>query len=258
MKTNGVVSASTHLESPECRADMTTRHFCHQCAVRDRALCSSLPNSAAMALTRIAQYRRIPAGQVIQSEHEGWFATVMSGVIKLVKAQQDGRQQIVGLRFPADFVGRPYSVNHSLTAEATTNLELCCFSKSAFEKFMQKHPPLERALLRRTFDDLDASREWMFLLGRKTARERVASLLSSIAIRLAQSGCEAECESELLQFDLPLSRNDIADALGLTIETVSREIRYLKSKRVINTQGRRTMIVPHLAALNRVAEGEEQ
>src|SRR3990167_10036242 len=114
---------------------MRVRHYCDKCAIRDRALCSALPPSAAMALSRIAHYRRIPVGQIIQSEHQGlsWFAIIVSGVVKLVKAQQDGRQQIVGLQFPADFVGRPYTSKHSLIAEATTNLEVCCFAKNAFE-----------------------------------------------------------------------------------------------------------------------------
>jgi CRP/FNR family transcriptional regulator len=212
-----------------------------------------------MALSRIAHYRRIPVGQIIQSEHQGlsWFAIIVSGVVKLVKAQHDGRQQIVGLQFPADFVGRPYTSKHSLVAEATTNLEVCCFAKNAFENLMQEHPSLEQALLRRALDELDASREWMFLLGRKTAREKVASLLSSVAMRFAQSGSEAECKPAALRFDLPLSRNEIADALGLTIETVSREIRYLKSNGVIFTAGRRNVIVPDLCVLKALAEGEE-
>lgn len=238
---------------------MKARHYCDKCAIRDRALCSALPPSAVAELSRIAHFRRIPAGQIIQSEHQelSWFAVIVSGVVKLVKAQRDGRQQIVGLQFPSDFVGRPYSSKLSIIAEATTNLELCCFSKSAFETLMQEHPALEKALLRRALDELDASREWMFLLGRKTAREKVASLLSSIAARFAQPRNEADGRPAALRFDLPISRNEIADALGLTMETVSREFRNLKSMDVIFTAGRRNVIVPDLCVLRAVAEGEQ-
>ena len=70
----------------------------------------------------------------------GSFAVIVSGVVKLVRTQHDSRQQIVGLRFPADFLGRPYSTRNPLIAQATTNLELCCFSKDAFETLMLKHP----------------------------------------------------------------------------------------------------------------------
>ncbi len=230
--------------------------FCLHCNVRDRALCSALPSSAAAALHGIAQYKQIAAGQVIQSQDHApaWFATVMSGVIKLVKVQQDGRQQITGLLFPSDFLGHPYAERSSLLAEAATTLELCCFSKGAFAKLMRLHPSLKLALLLRAFDDLDAARQWMLLLGRQSARERVASLLSTIARRLPQSRARRRF---LLQFASPLSRTEIADALGLTIETVSREIRDLKSKGLIDTKGRREIFVPDLAALTRIADGNE-
>ncbi len=223
-------------------------------------MCSALPGPVATALSRIAHFRRIPVGQVIQSEHQepSWFAVIVSGVVKLVKAQQDGRQQIVGLQYSADLVGSPYCEKHSLIAEATTNLELCCFSKSAFENLMREHPSLEHALLRRALDDLDASREWMFLLGSMTAREKVASLLASIAGRFAQERCEGAHEPSFLQFNLPLSRHEIADALGLRVETVSREIDYLKENGVIATAGRRKVTVPHLPTLRAVAQSEAE
>jgi CRP/FNR family transcriptional regulator len=219
-----------------------------------------LPKSAATALGHIAHFRHIPAGQVIESPHQamGAFAVIISGVVKLVRTQYDGRQQIVGLRFPADFLGRPYSTRNALIAQATTSLELCCFSKDAFEILLQEHPCLGQALLRRTLDDLDESREWMFLLAQKTAREKVACLLFSIAVRSAQPECNADCDQTSLEFDLPLSRHEIADTLGLTIETVSREIRYLRSQGVIATEGRRGIVVPHLGTLRGLAEVDRQ
>ncbi len=237
---------------------MRARYYCENCAVRDRSLCSVVSEEAAIELRRIAHHRRIPFGQVVQSEHQGlnWIAIVVSGVVKLVKAQKDGRQQIVGLQFPGDFIGRPFSQGNALIAEATTKLELCCFSKSTFEDLMQKHPCVENALLKRALDDLDTSREWMFLLGRKTAREKVASLLASIAGRFKETDSEPERDLAPLKFDLPLSRNEIADALGLTIETVSREIRFLKSNGLIATVGRRHMAVFQMSALNAIAEGD--
>lgn len=238
-------------------AQTNSTGFCDQCAVRDRALCSTLPSSLATAVTRIARSRSFPAGQVLQNQNTclSWFATVKSGVIKLVKIQQDGRQQIVGLRFPADFFGRPYAASPALVAQAVTNLELCCYSRRAFEQLIQRHPPLTRVLLCRAFDDLDEARQWSLLLSKKSPRERVASLLSSIARRLAQS---PDYERALLQFDLPLSRTEIADVLGLTVETVSRQIRCLRSEQLIDLKGRRTVFVPCLAALKRVADGDEQ
>lgn len=235
------------------------RHFCGKCPVRNEALCGALPADTAADLSRMAHFRRIRAGQVIHSGHQqlSWFAIIVSGVVKLVKAQSDGRQQIVGLQFAGDFIGRPYAATRSVTAEATTNLELCCFSKSAFEGLMAEHPSLERALLRRSLDELDASREWMFLLGRKTAREKLASLLDLIARRMTRPPCALAERDASIAFDLPLSRVEMADFLGLTTETVSRELRYLKSEAIIVTRGRRHVVVSDLDSLKGVAESEQ-
>jgi CRP/FNR family transcriptional regulator len=236
---------------------MKTRRYCDKCLIRDRALCSALSSPAAVALSGIAHFKRFPAGQVLQRGHQdlSWFAVIISGVVKLVKTVPDGRQQIVGLQFPADFLGRPFAASSVFRAEATTSLLLCCFSKGAFERLMQKHPCLEEALLRRTLDQLDTAREWMFTLGRKTAQEKMASLLLLIAERLAGPGRQRPCEEAGLALDLPLSRTEMGDCLGLAHETVSRELRELKEKGVIATRGRRTLILPHLGMLEHLANG---
>jgi CRP/FNR family transcriptional regulator len=97
----------------------------------------------------------------------------------------------------------------------------------------------------------------MFLLGRKTAREKVATLLSLIATRLARNGCKPAIENAPVTFDLPISRMEMADSLGLTTETVCREIRHLKSRGLITTKGRRHVSVPDLSALRILAESEQ-
>lgn len=221
-------------------------------------MCTEVSEAAARELAPIAHHRRIPVGQVIQSEHQGlgWLAIIVSGVVKLVKAQKDGRLQIVGLQYAADFVGHPYPTQNTLIAEATTQLELCCFSRSAFENIMRNHPSLEQALYRRALNDLETARDWMFLLGRKTAREKVASLLVSIATRINRPIPGVIGDKLTLTFDLPLSRNEIADALGLTIETVSREVRYLKTAGVVATSGRRSVTVLKPDLLHMLAEGD--
>jgi CRP/FNR family transcriptional regulator len=214
--------------------------------------------AGAEALAPIGHHRRIPAGQVIHSElqSQSWLAIIVSGVVKLVKSQKDGRLQIVGLQYPADFVGHPYLAENTLVAEATTQLELCCFARGAFEAVMRNHPCLERALHQRALADLDTAREWMFLLGRKTAREKVASLLLSIGTHIMRPAAGAPDRTMARQFSLPLSRNEFADALGLTIETVSREVGYLKTSGVIATCGRRNVSVLKPDVLQALAEGD--
>ncbi len=244
-------------------AALKKQRYCESCPIRDRALCSALSSPAAQALGDIAHFKQFPESQVLQSgpQDPSWFAVIITGVVKLVRSLPDGRQQIVGLQFPGDFLGRPFAANGSaFRAEATTSLLLCCFPKSDFETVMQEHPCLEGALLKRTLDQLDLAREWMFTLGRKSAQEKMASLLLLIAERLMRKGKvngNGAGHDEAQEFDLPLSRIDMADCLGLTHETVSRELRGLKEKGVIAIRGRRRFVVPRLAALKQLAQGKD-
>jgi CRP/FNR family transcriptional regulator len=202
---------------------------------------------------RIARQRLVPAGQVIATEDNIIFANIMEGVIKLTRTLADGRQQIVGLQFPPDFLGRIYAEETSYFAEAATNVELCAFPKDGFEAMLKRYPGLEHRLFENTLNELDSAREWMLLLGRKTAWEKVASLLLMIARRAPNVGCNHTPEINFARFSLPLTRADLADYLGLTLETVSRQITKLKTAGVINLIDNREIVVPNINVLEDVA-----
>ena len=201
---------------------------CRQCTVRHRAVCGAMDDDQLAKLSAIAHRRKIPGGQIIMSDQEpaSFFANIISGTIKLTKTTADGRQQIVGLLFPPDFLGRAFRRSNPYFAEAATDLEICVFPKDAFERLAGDYPELEHRLFERTLDELDAAREWMLLLGRKTAEEKVANFLYLLARRSRMTHC---ADHAAASFELPLSRADIADYLGLTIETVSRQITRLKT-----------------------------
>ena len=171
-----------------------------------------------------------------------FVGSVVRGVASLTQAMEDGRTQMVGLLLPSDFVGRPGRDSAAYDVVATTDLVMCCFRKKPFEDMMVRTPHIAQRLLEMTLDELDAAREWMLVLGRKTAREKIASLLSIIARRdatLNLAGVEGP-----LEFDLPLTREAMADYLGLTLETVSRQVNALKRDGVIDLVGKRHVIVP--------------
>ncbi len=235
---------------------MTLRFRCLDCAVRSTSPCSAVTNETANELSRIAHRRRIPAGQVLYGglNRSNTCSIIVDGVVKLVNVQPDGGNQIVGLQFPSEFVGRPFGDATPMLAEAATDLEVCAFSGSAFEALMQTHPDLERCILKRTLGDLDAARQWMFMIARKTAEERVASLLLLIARKLKGSGEEEELSGEV-EFSLPLSRTEIAECLGLRLETVSRQVATLKAEGIIATGRRRGLKVCDLARLSARARG---
>jgi CRP/FNR family transcriptional regulator len=149
---------------------------------------------------------------------------------------------MVGLLLPSDFVGRPGRNTAAYDVTATTDVVMCCFRKRPFEDLMVDTPNIAQRLLQMTLDELDAAREWMLLLGRKTAREKIASLVAIIARRDAALHFR-RTKGELV-VDLPLTREEMADYLGLTLETVSRQISALKRDGVISLEGKRHVTIP--------------
>jgi len=207
-------------------------------------------------MNQIANRKQMPAGTVIM--HEGdtpdFFANVLDGVIKLTKTMSDGRQHIVGLLFPADFLGRTMRSDSPYRAEAATSVELCQFPRTDFERLMQRYPDMQSRLLEQTLDELDACHDWTLLLGRKNAGERVASFLLMIARRVREVGCNADPNSDTAVFNLPMSRSDMADYLGLTTESVSRQLTKMKREGVIRLQGNREIEVPSMGRLLKMAD----
>jgi len=226
---------------------------CENCAIRHRGLCSAASLKALAELNRIANSHYYIAGQTIISEDVPveFVANVVSGIVKLIKTMPDGRQQIVGLLFPSDFVGRAFAKSWEFSAEAASDVELCRLNRKAFEAIADRHPDLKQALLVSTLDELDAAREWMLLLGCKSAEEKVASFLMLLVRRSINAGCGREAQPADPVFELPVNRADIAGYLGMTVETVSRQISRLKAERIIKLTDIRHYTVPDL---NRLAD----
>jgi len=238
---------------------MSLQRSCAVCAVRASALCCTLPKEQLSRLNRITYQRRYDAGQFIMGtgQQQDWVATVLSGVVKLTKTMADGRQQIVGLLFAADFLGRPFASGSPYEAEAATAVELCCLERQSFEDLMLHHPDMRQLFLERTLNEVDAAREWMLLLGRKTAEEKVASLLLLMAQRVRSATADGSAPSPGLHCELPLSRTEMAEYLGLRVETVSRQIGRLRDAGVIDTENGRAIIVRDIGRLARTAAKEE-
>ncbi len=236
---NGMVLPELHTHSQECGS----------CPIRHRAVCSRCDDDELSVLEKIKYYRSFQAGQTIvwSGDRMDFVASVVSGIATLTQTMEDGRRQMVGLLLPSDFVGRPGRMTAAFDVTATTDVLMCCFRKQPFETMMVKTPRVAQRLLEMTLDELDAAREWMLLLGRKTAREKIASLIAIIARR--EATLHLRQPSGKLGVELPLSREEMADYLGLTLETVSRQISALKRDRVIVLEGKRSIIIPDFNAL---------
>lgn len=224
-------------------------HECGECPIRHRAVCARCDADELQRLEQIKYYRSYQAGQTViwSGDRMDFVASVVTGIATLTQTMEDGRRQMVGLLLPSDFVGRPGRQIAAYDVTATTDLVMCCFRKKPFEDLMATTPHVAQRLLEMTLDELDAAREWMLLLGRKTAREKIASLLAIIARRDAH--LKVKSAKGNIVFDLPLTREEMADYLGLTLETVSRQVSALKRDGVIELEGKRHIVVPNFDRL---------
>lgn len=227
---------------------------CSQCIVRNRAICAGLEPDEVEVLGQLGRRQRVAKGQTVvwEGDDSVVVANVIEGVLKVSMSISDGREQIVGIVFSSDFIGRPFGQQSPYSVTALTDAELCIFSRSTFDSFARQHPELEHKLLRRTLNELDRAHEWMLLLGKKTATERIATLLLEMSARLGETGCSAD-DSTLDAFQLPLDRQQMGDVLGLTIETVSRQLSKLKADGVINLPDRRTVAIQDRDRLQDIA-----
>jgi len=222
---------------------------CSSCPIRHRAVCARCDEDELSRLNGIKFYRTYVAGQTIAMRGDALdvVASVVAGTATLERAIEDGRTQMVGLLLPSDFIGRPGRGTLQYDVTAVSDVTLCCFQRKPFEALLVEVPPLQQRLLEMALDELDAARDWMLLLGRKTAREKIASLLMLIAKRTVHP--DGRVMGDTSRLELPISRETMANFLGLTIETVSRQFTGLRKDGVIELDGNRVVHIPDLEVL---------
>jgi CRP/FNR family transcriptional regulator len=227
-------------------------HPCLGCEVRSTAVCGVLNGSELARFKGMSWTVALAPGQPLF--HEGDPATrvftLTRGCLKLYKLLPDGRRQVTGFMFPGDFLGISIDDEHAFTAESLEESELCWFPRNRFDVFVDEHGQLERELYRVAAHELAAAQQQMVLLGRKTAAERVASFFLMLAGKAGRRGAKAA------RFvDLPMSRSDIADYLGLTKETVSRVLSSLRRDRLIRLEALDRIEILDREGLVEVADG---
>lgn len=222
---------------------------CTQCPIRHRAVCSKCGDTELARLDPIKSYKTFAAGQTIALRGDAldYVASVVEGTATLERGIEDGRTQMIGLLLASDFIGRPGRETLQYDVTAITDVTLCCFQRKPFETLLADIPHLRERLLEMALDELDSAREWMLLLGRKSAREKIASLIIMVVSRTINP--EGRARGAQTRVDLPISRETIANFLGLTIETVSRQFTALRKDGLIDLEGKRTVIIPDIGAL---------
>ncbi len=227
----------------------SSKQHCGDCPIRYQAVCSRCDNSELGKLEKIKSYKTFEKNESIyfQGQRLTHVGTIVSGVASLSRSLEDGRRQVLGILLPGDFIGRPGRRVSDYDIVASADVMICKFEIGAFEEILDASPALGPRLLEISMDELDVARSWMLLLGRKSAREKVASLIYMISSKLNQ--LQEITKTENFEFDLPLTREQIADHLGLTTETVSRHITALKNSEVIIPRGQRHITIPSFSSL---------
>ncbi len=225
---------------------------CSDCPIRHRAICARCDDDELARLETIKSYKTFEPGETI-----GWrgddlvhFSSLVSGIASLTRTLEDGRTQMVGLLLPSDFVGRPGRSQVEFDVTAVSKVTVCRFERAPFEKLVAEVPHVSQRMLEMALDELQAAREWMVLLGRKTAREKIATFIEMVVRR------STDPQKPSVDYALPLTREEIADFLGLTLETISRQLTKLKKDGVIAFTDRRHFRVLDLAALH-AASGDD-
>jgi CRP/FNR family transcriptional regulator len=202
---------------------------CVDCAVRLHAICAALELNELRQLEQLSQRLQYRPNEPVFTQQE--IATscynLLEGVMRLYKLLPDGRRQIVGFALPGDFVGISLNGRHGVSADAVGPVLVCRFIAKSFSRFVKDKPNLLRRIHEFATRELSGAQEQMVLLGRRSAEEKVAAFLVRWRDRLAQIGPLGAITP------LPMSRLDIADYLGLTIETVSRTFTKLERDGVI-------------------------
>lgn len=224
---------------------------CNTCEVRDFAACAPLNPEEQRSLVTIMSTVDVPAHQPIFNEAEPaeHVFNVTSGAIKIYKLLADGRRQITGFLLPGDFLGLTHKEAYAYSAEALIATKLCRFPRRKLERLMDHVPKLEQRLLGMASHELAAAQDQMMLLGRKSARERVVSFLLLMSNAAARRGAPAT------PVFLPINRSDIADYLGLTIETVSRTFTQLRKQKLIELLDEKQVSLLKPEALREIATG---
>ena len=182
-----------------------------------------------------------------EGDAAAYFYKVTSGTVRTYKLLVDGRRQIDAFHLPDDVFGIEAGGEHRFAAEAIQDVKLRAFRRRDFGEMIASDPAAINGLMLAMAKALERAQEHMLLLGRKCAREKIATFLLGISDRIANTKT----------IELPMSRTDIADHLGLTVETVSRMLTQLQREHVIAMpRGRRVIVLRDASALRQIEAGD--
>jgi len=237
--------------SAECVARRAAS-ACDSCGARAFSVCGGLAEQDLLRLDALAERINLRPGEALtrQGDPADHLFNITSGSVRVFGLMPDGRRQITGFLFSGDFLGLAAEADYAFSAEAIEPVTVCRFDAREYRALMLRTPALEAQLFRRMSHELTAARDQMMLLGRKTAVERLASFLLDLPTH------DPARPTAPGHVRLPMTRSEIADYLGLTIETVSRALTRLKTTGVIRLLSLTELRIEQPDRLRAIAQGE--
>lgn len=229
------------------------RNPCAACPVRDLSVCGSLGDQDLATMNAISTTKTYDVDQTLiwEGEAASEFFIITEGCCKVFKLLPDGRRQITGFLYPSDIVGLASDSRYSYTAQALTPMNVCRFGREPVMELFTQMPELCRKVCCVASNELAAAQDQMVMLGRKNAAERLATFLVLLERRKHLRG------ENSLEIDVPMTRADIADHLGLTTETVSRTVTIFRKKGLIELDGPHAITILKESALKELAGFED-
>ena len=226
--------------------------LCERCAGAVKGLCHTLDDVDQAALSAASTTLRLPARSAVFREGDRAAAvfTLVDGAAKLLRSLPDGRQQIIGFRFPGDFIGYTARDRYPCDAELVTDSTVCRLDRARLESMSRHCAPLSHRLLALCAEDLASAQEQLGAMAQRSAEGRVAAFLLMLRAAARRNGQPG------IALSLPMPRADIGDYLGLTIESVSRVFAALRREGLLREPSRGQVTLTDLAALESLAGAE--
>ncbi len=202
---------------------------CATCEIRSYSFCRCLKDDQLNIFSKISSEKEFKNKQTVflQEEESKNLYNITQGNIKIYKLLRDGRIQIIGFLYPGDFFGSYKKGKYNYSAESIGDVKLCVFKQEVLDNYLEKNMNLAKELLHMTSHELTLAQDRIGVLGKLNANQRMAAFILNISKQRARIGWQDN------PISLPMMRQDIADYLGLTLETVSRELTKLKTSNLI-------------------------
>jgi len=225
------VALNTNLQEKNTR--------CAVCKIRSYSFCRCLPEEKLKIFSKISKEKEFKDKETIflQQEDSKNLYNITKGNVKIYRLLSDGRIQIIGFLYPGDFFGSYKKEKYNYSAEAIGEVRACVFDQESLDSYLENNMNLAKELLHMTSHELTLAQDRMGVLGKMNANERVAKFIINISEQRARIGWKNNPVS------LPMTRQDIADYLGLTLETVSREFTRFKTSNLIKLMNSKQVFI---------------